>query len=62
MCPTGCPACSEQANHLEGWRRADGPDASGLSLEQRFKQFPVVEAEEGGWRWGYHCAFCRHDR
>ncbi|KAL4421820.1 hypothetical protein ABPG77_001609 [Micractinium sp. CCAP 211/92] len=53
---------SEQANNLEGWRRADGPNASGLSLKQRFEQFPVVEAEQGGWRPGRHCAFCRHDR
>ncbi|KAL4448277.1 hypothetical protein ABPG75_005496 [Micractinium tetrahymenae] len=53
---------SEQANNLEGWRRADGPNASGLSLRERFEQFPVVQAEEGDWRWGRHCAYCRHDR
>lgn len=65
-CPACCPACrptcSEQANNLEGWRRADGPNVSGLSLKERFEQFPVVEAEEGGWHWGRHCAYCRHKR
>ena len=46
----------EQANNLEGWRRADA------GLRQRFEECPVLEAQEGGWRWGRHCAFCRHDR
>lgn len=22
----------------------------------------VLETEEGGYRWGKHCSFCRHDR
>ncbi|PSC67094.1 zinc knuckle domain-containing [Micractinium conductrix] len=46
----------EQYNNLEGWRRADA------GLRQRFEDCPVVEEAEGGWQWGRHCAFCRHDR
>jgi hypothetical protein len=46
----------EQANNLEGWRRADA------GLRKRCEECPVVEAEEGGWRWGRHCAFCLHKR
>ncbi len=25
-------------------------------------QTQVLETEEGGYRWGKHCSYCRHDR
>ncbi|KAI7835919.1 hypothetical protein COHA_010199 [Chlorella ohadii] len=45
-----------QSQNLEHWRRSDP------GLQARFEEYALLETEEGGYRWGKHCSYCRHDR
>lgn len=47
---------ASEADNLVGWRRSD-PD-----LLRRFREYAVVEDEDGGWVMGRHCCVCRADR